>query len=228
MTPTKTSFSIPSTLTGYTSDQTINPSELNLWRIIRINDDGIIDMVSEYVSSSKIYFTGQIGYLNLIGTLNYIAEQYENSKYTVSSRHTGYINQTEYITNISKFTYPPSLTSTTSDTSNETVGGGDWLYTADYDLIKNNVGYVEAAVVNSSASNYWLASRVYRYTSTRSYSWNSFNIDSTGSIKNFCIYEYSDGFVNCDYGNSVRPIVTLKSGIKAEGSGTSNDPYVLN
>ena len=31
MTPTKTSFTVPMTLTGSTVNKTINPSELNLW-----------------------------------------------------------------------------------------------------------------------------------------------------------------------------------------------------
>ena len=78
MTPTKTSFTVPMTLTGYTSDQTINPSELNLWRVIKINDNGTVEMVSEYVSSTKIFYRGQIGFTNYVGTLNYIAKQYEN------------------------------------------------------------------------------------------------------------------------------------------------------
>lgn len=227
MTPAKTSFKIPKTLTGYTSDQTINPSELTLWRVIRINSDSTVDMVAVNISSSKVYFTGLNGYLNLIGTLNYIAQQYENPKYTIGSRHTGYINQTEYITNTSKFTYPPSLTATTSNTNNESVGGGDWLYTTDVDLIRSTFGYVQAAIVNGSASNYWLASRVYVYHSTTSYAWNSFDIASTGSIENSCIYKYLNGFVSCDYGNHIRPIVTLGTNIRGTGSGTSASPYVL-
>ena len=124
MTPTKTSFTIPKTLTGYTENQTINPSELNLWRVIRINDDGTIDMVSEYVSKEGIYFSGRLGYINLIGTLNYIAKQYGNSNYTVSTRHFGYNGQTEFITDTNKIdqTTPPWESNTMSD-SNETIGG---------------------------------------------------------------------------------------------------------
>lgn len=78
MTPTKTSYTTDTSKTGYTSTQTINPQELNLWRVISINDDGTVDMVSEYVSSTEIYFQGQTGYLNFVGYLNELSSQYEN------------------------------------------------------------------------------------------------------------------------------------------------------
>lgn len=42
-------------------DRTINPSELNLWRMIRKNDDGTVDVVSEYVSKEKVALRGIMG-----------------------------------------------------------------------------------------------------------------------------------------------------------------------
>lgn len=42
-------------------DRTINPSELNLWRMIRKNDDGTVDVVSEYVSKEKVGIKGDNG-----------------------------------------------------------------------------------------------------------------------------------------------------------------------
>ena len=53
MTPTSTSYTVTTAMTGYTSNQTINPSELNLWRVININSDGTLDLISVYVSSTN-------------------------------------------------------------------------------------------------------------------------------------------------------------------------------
>ncbi len=90
--------------TGSNTKQKIDSSELNLWRVLKINNDGTVDLISEYTSSINIAFEGETGYLNLVGYLNELAKIYENSYYTVGSRHFGYNGQTEYITDTSKFT----------------------------------------------------------------------------------------------------------------------------
>ena len=96
MTPTSNSYEI-SVSTGCTSTsvcngvttQTINPSELNLWRVININSDGTIDMVSEYVSSTEVYFYGLTGYNNFHTIMSPLANQYQNKSYTTSARMIG-------------------------------------------------------------------------------------------------------------------------------------------
>lgn len=102
MTPTLTSATTDPAMTGYSESQTFNPSELNLWRVMSINDNGTVDMISEYISSVSIYFDGKIGYINFVGYLNELARMYEHSTYTTGARHFGYNGQTEYITDISK------------------------------------------------------------------------------------------------------------------------------
>ena len=66
-----TSFTTDTTKTGYSSSQTINPSELNMWRVIKINNN-VVEIISEYVSSEMIWFSGQEGYKNIVGYLNQI------------------------------------------------------------------------------------------------------------------------------------------------------------
>ena len=95
MTPTLTSYTTDTSKTGYTSIQTINPSELNLWRVLKVNSDGTIELISEYTSSTSVYFRGQTGYKNLVGYLNVLASKYENSKYTKGARYVGYNGQKE-------------------------------------------------------------------------------------------------------------------------------------
>ncbi len=129
LTPTLSSYTTDISYTGYTSTQTINPQELNLWRIISINDDGTVDIISEYVSSVDVYFKGLTGYQNFVGYLNLLASKYENSIFTVGSRYFGYNGQTEYITDISGFNYPAPWTCSTGESCNpvESQGGGDNL-----------------------------------------------------------------------------------------------------
>ena len=153
MTPTKSSYTTDTSKTGYTSSQTINPRELNLWRVISINDGGTVDIISEHISSTAVYFKGQTGYQNFVGYLNVLASQYENSTYTKGSRHFGYNGQTEYITDTSKFTNPAPWACSTGGSCNpiESQGGGDKLYTKDYNLVKNVLGTEVASKPDGTA-----------------------------------------------------------------------------
>ena len=101
MTPSKTSYEVDTTLTGGDA-VTLNPRELNLWRVINIDSNGI-DVVSEYTSSEKVQFRGKTGYVNAIKALNTIAKQYENKRYTKGSRYPGYNGQTEVLSSTTAF-----------------------------------------------------------------------------------------------------------------------------
>ena len=229
MTPTKSSYTTDTSKTGYPEAQTINPQELNLWRVISLNDDGTVEVVSEYVSSTSIYFEGQTGYQNLVGYLNVLASQYENSTYTKSSRHFGYNGQTEYITDTSKFTNPAPWTCSTGGSCNpvESQGGGDELYTKDYNLVKNVLGTTIASKPDGTAYYYWMASRYYNYSSTTNYIWNGWRVDTSGDVNyRNLYYYYSSRFYSYGDSRSLRPILTLKSGLKYSGNGTEDKPYV--
>lgn len=232
MTPTSTSFTTDTKYTGYSSSQTINPSELNLWRIIKINDDGTIEMISEYVSSVNIIFYGKTGYLNYVGYLNTIAKQYENSKYTVGSRMIGYNGQTEYITDASKITTTAPWLYDTKDNSNESLGGGDILYETDLNLVKDALGTVSTSKVGDSTKEskfYYLASRFYDYSDNNNYALQVRFVNMEGEVHYPLYYHGINGFGD-NQGNPptyIRPIVILKAGLIPNGSGTSDDPYIL-
>ena len=227
LTPTKSSYSTDTTMTGYTSSQTINPKELNLWRVIRINDDGTVDIISEHVSSVAVYFSGLTGYQNFVGYLNVLASQYENSTYTKGSRYFGYNGQTEYIMDTSKFTNPAPWTSSTSNNSNESSGGGDTLYTTDYDLVNTVLGTRVATKLGGSSSSYWIASRRYSYSSSTRYFWSA-RYMVTSSLGGYGLYNYSNSSFSTSVGSaSLRPILTLKSGLKYSGVGTEDYPMEI-
>ena len=230
MTPTKSSYTTDTSKTGYTSTQTINPQELNLWRVIKLNDDGTVEMISEHVSSTAVYFRGQTGYQNLVGYLNVLASQYENSTYTVSSRYFGYNGQTEYITDTSKFKHPAPWTCSTGASCNPTeeLGGGDTSYTTDYNLINTVLGTRVATNPGGSSASYWIASRRYSYSSSTSFGWRRRYVDTSDSLGSSSLYS-SNGSSFGTYvdGSSLRPIVVLKSGLKYSGMGTENYPMEI-
>ena len=232
MTPTKSSYTTDKSKTGYSSTQTINPKELNLWRVISINDDGTVEMISEHVSSVAIYFSGQTGYQNLVGYLNVLASQYENSTYTKGSRYFGYNGQTEYITDTSKFINSAPWTCDTGNSGCNTIesqGGGDTLYQKDYDLINNVLGTrVATKPKSSSSSDYWMASRYYNYVSSTDYYWIGRYVDTLGSYNSNLLYIYINShFSAISNIESLRPIVVLKSGLKYDGVGTKTNPMEI-
>ena len=238
MTPTSTSYTTDTSKTGYTSTQKINPSELDTWRVIKVNSDGTIEVVSENISSTAVYFKGQTGYKNFVGYLNELANQYQNTKYTIKARHMGYNGQTEYLTDTantvdSTATTAPWTCSTGGSCSPvESQGGGDTLYTNDTDLVKNAIGTLAATTKRGGLALYWLASRVYYYSNygiSSIWYYNGRYINSSGSgIGNYGLYRYDGGFSVSSSGGRLRPILTLKSGISYTAAlGTSDDPFVL-
>ena len=189
-------------------------------------------MVSENVPSTTVYFRGQTGYKNLVGYLNELASQYTNTKYVKSTRHMGYNGQTEYLTDTagtvdSTVTTAPWTSSTGSSTV-ESKGGGDTLYEADTTLVKNALGTLVAKDPSGTAINYWLASRSYIYYSSTYWTYCGHSIYDSGDVRDHLLYDYNNGFHAYNNIGSLRPILTLKSGISyTPALGTSFDPFVL-
>ena len=232
---------------------TSDTNGLRLWRVIDIHEDQSLDAVSEYVSADGVNFIGTIGYQYFVSTLQSIAEQYAKSGYTIGTRMMGYDEQTDIITS-SVQTYPPATTTSTptptSGIGQEYVGGkgGDTLYLKDYQLVSNvyksdtttygDTGLKAYRVGTTTYANYWLASRYYKWSPRNARAELRFFgrcIDSNGS---FCddstyILHYANsgswwGWTALSRDYYIRPIITLKSGIRViGGTGTKADPYTL-
>ena len=200
--------------------------ELNLWRVISINDDDTIDVISEYVSSTTLEITGRKiqtseptvdDYKSYVSQLNDFVTRYENNKYTIDSRAFGYNGQTESISN---FPYNSS-----DDNLPEDEGGGDTLYERDYNLVMNALGTLKATKPDGSSSGYWVASRFFDL--------NSFGLRyitnaGTLSINTLAVDHFPwEAGNNKPFYESVRPILTLKANLKYSGEGTKDSPYVL-
>ena len=240
MTPTTSSYTTETKYTGYSSTQTINPKELNLWRVIRVNSDGTYDAVSEYVSSTNVTFKGTTGYQSFVGYLNILASKYENPKYTVGSRIMGYNGQTEFISDTSYFDgtdlkVGTEWKSSTSGTlAEEYLGRGDSLYQIDYKLVKAAYGGTSRsyAIANkvgtSTATGYWLGSRYYDYgTSTNFYFEGRYVYTNGDTLDDLLREHYGPSWDALSNSHALRPIITLRSGLRGTGSGTASDPYVL-
>ena len=237
MTPNDKEYTLKSHYTGYTSDQVINPSELTLWRVIHLNSDNTVTIISEYTTSVKIYFGGVVGYQYFVSNLNGLANLYENSCYTMGSRPIGYNSQTSVIHDTSKLTSSTAPWTSGTGTSNtiysaEVLGFGDNLHTSDTSMVKSALGTLVANEVGTTTpTNYWLASRIYGYGGTNSWSYYGKIIDTSGNVEvndTTGFYNMRTNFVSYTFGNAFRPMLNLKENIKAEGSGTAEDPYVLN
>ena len=237
--PDASTFTIKAATTGYDTDQTITPNELTKWRVIDIHSDGSVDAVSEYVSSTAVYFKGVQGYANFVGGLQTIAASYAKTGYTIATRMMGYAGQTPTIADTSAFdgttNTEPSTTSTPSPetgTGQEYSGGvlGDTLYLKDYLLVKNVYGNVIANKVGTTtATNYWLSSRSVYYFGAANFFFYGRFVYASGSLSGSYFRCLNSRWYDYSFSRSVRPIITLKSGVSiTSGSGTSASPYVLN
>ena len=236
--PNTQSYTIPMSETGYTKEQTIYPSELNLWRVIRKNDDGTVELVSQYVSSTILIMGREDAYestnatyaANFVSLLNKVASQYENSAYTISSRHMG---------------YNPSI-------EDSYVGEEGCIfkygYYPDVELVRNAIGTIQARTVHLKfVSGYWLASISCSnciVNNKKISLLGGFDVDDRENVTASLFTgrfasEYNAGHpcINRDdangelcfhFGNRVRPIIVLKSTLKAvDGNGTEESPWII-
>ena len=245
ITPDLTEYLISKEDSGYDDDQTINPKELTLWRIIKTNEDGSFDAVSEYTSSKNIILKGEQGYKNLVDTLVKIGSSYINTTYTTKSRIMGYDNQTSTLTqSITSDNTPLNVTSTTllieGDGREYLNGlGGDNLYIKDYLLVKNiyknnpttygSSGLIGYNVNTKEKDTYYLPSRIYFSKSNKNYSFNSLIIDTDGALnRENPLYKYYNEWESLETSAKIRPIITIKKDVTiSSGNGLKNNPYIL-
>ena len=250
MTPTSTSFTPDVDLTGCTEASTsivgdLNPSELSVWRVLRINGDCTVELVSEYVSSVNVKFGGKTGYKNYIWYLNQIAKQYANTAYTLNPstapdgafRNIGYDPEQQTAQIIDESYITDSTLGSASDKPGygnkvfaESKGGGDTGFGIDMNLLNEANINIRAYKANSTTFiNYWLASRLFVWDNASAWTFCARYVNYDGNISASYLWGWYSSSVHA-YGNSnaVRPVVTLKSNIThSSGSGTSDSHYQL-
>ena len=250
--PDATTYTVLKEDTGYTSDQTIKPNELTIWRIIKKNENGSIDAISEYTSSNIIYFKETQGFANFVGCLQTITSNYNKQGYTDSVREIGFDGQTPTITTRLYLFNPqvsfnnPGFSSTpspTEGTGREYSSGvaGDTLYLKDYQLVSNvykndsntygSSGLKAKKVGTNTEGSYWLSSRVY-YVETNFGSFGGRYINTSGEMisNSFLIKKSMAGGSRTVYtrGYYIRPIITINNKVKiSSGNGSIENPYLL-
>ena len=261
MTPTSTSYTPDRILlglaeydtnqghpSGTTVSDSLNPSQLDVWRVIKINPDCTVEVVSEYASAASMKFAAKSGYQNYVYVLNEAAKQYANTTYTLDPstapdgafRSIGYSNQTQQITDTTRL---DDLTLGQTNgawfykgSGEEELGGDDTGFGKDLQLLNDADVSIRAhskgsSVNISSYAKYWLASREY-YWSTSTTNYWSFclwyvHYEDYVTSENI-IYAEGSIFTYSMRDASLRPIITLKPGLSiASGQGTSASHYTL-
>ena len=244
-TPTSSSYPVDTTLRGNATAVTLDPSELSLWRVIRINPDCTVEVVSEYVSTNTVQFKGKVGYQNYVYMLNEIAKQYANTPtYTLDPatapdgafRNVGYDGQTLKITDTTRLN-DQTLGTTTGAWYNkssdmpgveENLGGGDFKFATDLKLLSDaGVSTVAYKYNTTTKTDYWLGSRLFVWGSTSFWYFNARYVNSNGLINSTYLYRWNNSsFDMNNIAYSVRPVVTLKSGLTPpNGDGTSSNHF---
>ena len=94
-------YSLLSTQSGYSSNQTITKETLN-WRILKIKADGSIDIISD-PTSNKVWFQGALGYNNGVYLLNDICKElYSNTTKGVTARSVNLKDMEDWLTEAGK------------------------------------------------------------------------------------------------------------------------------
>ena len=231
-TPSSTSYTVSTSASGYTSAQTFNPSATTSWRVFSIDGD-VVKLVSadmvQTSSSADLYLRNLNGYKNAVKTLNDLCGAYVNSTYATSGRSIGStdpwnetaVDSTKSLGVINTSTYPLTWTNTYKN-GNNGFPYTDALYNSDVTILKNN------SMLHTNGDT-WLASRYLLTDSSGSY-FAVRGLSDNGVVFEYGLYQsLSDGSTHfANYAHGVRPVITLKSGIKkASGSGTQASPYII-
>lgn len=259
MTPTSTEYMPDVNFTGgnINNQNTLNPSYNNLWRVIKINDDCTVEVISEYLTNQKVNLFGKTGYKNFIYALNEVAKQYANLSYTLDPedantpdgafRNFGYSNQTQIITNdirlndtsLNSEGLPWYRKKTGERFVEEKFGGGDFGYASDFLLLNEADVPIIATVArgplppSTAYAEYYISSRYFTFINVSSWRYCLRVISPAyGQQSDFTfvpIYQYlSSSFSEVVTRYYARPIITLKADINvASGDGTSTSHYVL-
>jgi hypothetical protein len=209
-----------------------------MWRVLKVNSDGTIVLISDMVSPETINISKTLEhYYAYVGYMNILASQYANDKYTISTRAPGYNGQTEFFTDstaqipINFFpsygTYPTNESTINND--NETKGWGDFMHEEDMNLIRDALSSLK------SNGSYYIASRYKSYSSSnpsyRYWHWCARYVTGNGELSTISIRDNCSN--SCAVGpgpvySHIRPIMVIKENLKiASGDGTSSNPYVL-
>jgi len=217
-TPTSQSYTMTTTQTGYTSDQTYTTSSYTGgWQVLYNDTTYGVQIISSDVVGS-LYLSGVNGYNNLVGTLNTMAGKYVNAAYAKSGRSVGSLpSDTQTSTGTTEL-YTGSYTYFTTYGWNNKYKVEDTNYTSDQTAMRT------AGVINISKA-YWLGSRrIPSAASTQNY-FGSNTINKSGIRSYTTLWKvFLDGsFQSIIWTDGVRSVISLKPDIEINTTDSTRD-----
>ena len=198
------------------------------WVVLR-NTSGLIEIISKE-SVGNVTLSGSSGFVNCVKLLNDKCKTYVNSTYASSGRSVGAKNSSIEVLDTKQ--YPIEYFKEDRSTSPTNYVPGpfpycDTDYMDDIRLIRS-----KSALKSANDGNIWLASRSLYNSSVKSYYGVNYvkNDGSNGTYIDFDLYviDENDNISENSYSCGVRPVITLKPGIRiVGGSGTSGSPYEI-
>ena len=222
--PTSTEYIVSGGDSGTESDQVFDPSSITSWKIfnsLRDDDDDHIEIISAE-SVGNLTLTGRDGYIYAIDTLNRLCSDYVNTTYATSGRCLGYGNGVGVI---DESKYPLTFEETATN-GNNGFPYVDSYNTKDISRLNKAVGGEYPLRVSGTV---WLASRGW-YTFGALSGFFVRCVDADGGVGKVDLYKsYSNGGFDTNSAVfGVRPVISLKSGIRiVGGDGTSENPYQI-
>lgn len=146
---TASAYSLASTESGYSSAQSI-PQETLQWRVMNINEDGSVELISTTPISTTVYFNGALGYNNGVLILNAICKRhYSNASLGAIGRSLNLVD----IENKMNATGKAARNAYTNSTSS-TQYGGTKTYTSTYSYAPDIFGKTGISIEEESKDYY--------------------------------------------------------------------------
>ncbi|MBP3285115.1 MAG: InlB B-repeat-containing protein, partial [Clostridia bacterium] len=222
--PTSTEYIVFGRDSGTGEDQVFAPSSIVSWKIFnspRDDDDDHIEIISAE-SIGDLTLKGRDGYIYAIDTLNRLCSDYVNTTYATSGRCLGY---GDGVGVIDESKYPITFEETYTN-GNTGFPYTDSYNTKDISRLNKAVGGEYPLRVSGTV---WLASRIFDTGSRGSY-FSVRYVYAAGGVYNDALFQSTSGGGFNTYSSvyGVRPVISLKSGIRiVGGDGTSENPYQI-
>ena len=206
-------YSLSSTYSGYSSNQTINQSEeLLQWQILSVNSDGTVDLISTSPTNESVYFQGALGYNNGVLLLNDICEKlYSNSNLGIEARSINIEDIEKQLNNeaieaINKYaetnTYSESNSNYPSLYTQENGSGIDTTEIKTDGIDVNANGYTDPTTQTSNVATDLTVTQTYYYFQNMQASYFTDNDGTTSKIRDLLFntntsYWLASRSVNC-------------------------------
>lgn len=200
-----------------------------LWRIVRINEDGSIRLITENLTSDYVFWNtkGTVNYINPDGTDSEIKASVENWY----NSNIGNDNNLDSMVQISSFCNDINGSAYRIDhQSYSTAPNPIFTCSSDSIIVNEKVGLITVDETVYSGALYRESIKEVSYLSKKDH--GSWTMTSYNGKLIFYIHEAGGSSLNDGTSNiansTIRPVINLKSDVTISGgTGTSSDPYII-